>query len=275
MKTSTKNTIITGIFTIISALIGIISFSIGSNVQNNKIESTIKQSGVIDVDQEKPLVEIINKFTNEYTDINNQLNLLNQKYGELVIENNNLKSDNESLTSNINSMQNELDNALKENEKLKLQISELQKSSSIHEETESLGEDIIYTNTLNNIYKIDSSNYELIKGFSDSYGDTYSLAYKFDASKNAYAMFNLDKQYSILTGYVTASQETGSGASMTIEIYGDDNILLKKIDNITKASEAILLGDIKVKDVKKLTINTYNSGEYYCGFIYLADILLK
>lgn len=275
MKTSTKNTIITGIFTVIASIIGIISFSIGGNVQNNKIESTIKQSGVIDVDQEESLAEIINKLTDEYIEINNQVNLLNQKNSELIIENNNLKSDNELLLSNINSTQSELDDILKENEKLKLQISESKKSSNTYGETESLSEETVNQNTLNNIYKIDSSNYELIKGFSDSYGDIYSLAYKFDSSKNAYAMFNLDKKYSTLTGYVTASQDTGSGASMTIEIYGDDNILLKKIDNITKASEPIPLGDIDVKDIKKLTINTYNSGQYYCGFLYLADILLK
>lgn len=267
MKTSTKNTIIAGIFTIAAACIGIISFSVGGNFQNNKIESTIKQSGAISISQEESLTDIINRLTDEYISANKQINLLNQK-------NNNLETDNEMLQTNIDSMQNELNDVLKENEILKSQIAELQKLLDNFDENEKQNENITHTDTLNNIYKIDSSDYELIKGFSDSYGNTYSLAYKFDASKNAYAMFNLDEQYNILSGYVAASQDTGSGAVMVIEIYGDD-ILLKKINNITKSSDAIPLENIEIDGVKKLTINTYNTGAYNCGFVYLTDIELK
>lgn len=274
MKTSTKNTIIAGIFTIIASIIGIISYSIGGNVQSNKIEDAFKQSGIISDDQEESLIETINKLSDNYIEINNQLNLLSKKNSELVIENNNLKSNNELLDSKIDSLQNELENALKENEKLKTQVSENNKLSDDQKDKESPNDEKNYTNTLNNIYKIDSCDYELIKGFTDSYGNTYSLAYKFDASKNAYAIFNLNRQYSILTGYATASQDTGSNAVMTIEIYGDD-VLLKKIDNITKSSDAIPLEDINVSGIKKLTINTYNSGAYYCGFSYLTDVKLK
>ena len=204
-------------------------------------------------------------MTDEYININNQINSLNKKNSELIDENNNLKTD-------INTIQDKLDNTLNENERLKSRIVDVEKSSNNFDQNKN--EDIEYTETLNNIYIIDSVYYELIKGFTDSYGNSYSLAYKFDASNNSYDIFNLNKQYNKFAGYITASQETGRGANMTVEIYGDD-ILLKKFENITKISEAIPLEDIEVNGVKKLTINTYNTGEYPYGYVYLTDIKLK
>lgn len=273
MKTSTKNTILTGIFTIIASIIGIISYNWGENAQTNEILNTVQQSGLTNVNKNDSSVEIVNKLLNEYINLNNKIISLNEEKHELMIKNNTVESENESLRLNITTLQEELDNAVQENEKMTLQLSEGNTDSPIRE-------DVIkdkkptYKNNLSEIYIIDSSYYETIKGFSDSYGNSYSLAYQFDASNNAYAKFNVDKKYQVLTGYVTASPNTGKGANMTIEIYGDD-ILLTRITNITKETEAIPLDNINITDIKKLTINTYNTGAYNYGYLYIADAKLN
>lgn len=51
MKTSTKNTIIAGGFTIAASIIGLVSFCAGENEQSSKVNTTIGQSGIITINQ--------------------------------------------------------------------------------------------------------------------------------------------------------------------------------------------------------------------------------
>lgn len=265
MKTSTKNTIIAGVFTIIASAIGTVSYNIGRNEQNSEIQNTIQQSGFMNVDRNDSSIDIVNKLLNEYISMNNKIIELNKEKNDLIINNNDIKSENEMLILKKNDLQEKLDNILQENSTIKNSNDE---TNSITNE-----EKIKFKAILNDIYVIDSYYYKTMKGFSDSYGNSYSMAYQFDASNNAYAKYNIDNKYHFLTGYVTASSNTGRKVNMTIEIYGDD-VLLKKIENINKETEAIHLDDIDISDTKKLTINTYNTGEYSYGYLYIADVKL-
>ncbi len=270
MKTSTKNTIIGGVFTVIAAIIGTISFSKGKEVQGNIIEAAISKSGIITINQDESSSEIIDRLLDEYVKLQNDYNNIFVEYTDLKNEYDSLNQTNEMLNVDKNELKEELNHKTEEIEKLMSQISESD-SSDLKED---INNNPIF---IKNIVKDDSYYYKEQERFVDNFGNTYPLVYRFDASNNAFAKFSLNQKYSILTGNITLSKNTGNNALMIVEIYGDNYELLKRVENISKSSMSapISLGNIDVSEVNKLTINAYNSGDYPDGFLYLTDVELQ
>lgn len=134
--------------------------------------------------------------------------------------------------------------------------------------------DYVDWSTLTEKTLIDSSRFTPgISLFIDSFGNLHNESYYFDASNNAFAMYNLNKSHTKITGAIATSSTTGSGASMTVSIYCDDKLVLTK-SGITKQSAAIDF-DIDVSNVQTIKIVTSNQGEYSNGSVYLTDIVLK
>ncbi len=101
MKTSTKNAIISGIFTVSAAIIGIISFSIGKENQDNKIETTINQSGVITINQSENSIDTIERLLDEYISLQTDFNDMNIKYTELKNDFDTIKTENDNLFNQL------------------------------------------------------------------------------------------------------------------------------------------------------------------------------
>lgn len=80
MKTSTKNALITGLFSVISAIVGL---GAGMNIQNSKIESAIVQSGMITVNQNGTSTEIVLQLLNDYKEANDRIIKLNETIEKL------------------------------------------------------------------------------------------------------------------------------------------------------------------------------------------------
>lgn len=187
----------------------------------------------------------------------------------LSTEYQNIKNQNDVLLSEISSLQKELEILTTENETLKSQSNNAE--SFIDQPKTNKSNCINLYDTL----KIDSSHYEIIRNFPDSTGNIYHMVYKFDASLNAYAKFKLEQSYNTLSGYILTGLNIGNDVDMTIEIFGDEDIILKRIEHITKDSGTIPLESIDISGIEKLTISTYNTGNFFCGYLYLADIILE
>ncbi len=126
---------------------------------------------------------------------------------------------------------------------------------------------------LNDFTVIDSDEYEYKNHlFTDNFGGLHDGVNYFDASNDAYALFNLNSSMEKFKGTITTFENTGDGASMSIKIYADDKLVLEKT-GVTKRTNNIPF-EIDVTGVKVLKIVTSNEGEYSCGWIYVADDML-
>lgn len=127
MENSTKNVLITGGFTLIAAAIGTISYSVGKNVQDYRMETTINQSGVITINNNENSIEAIEQILNKYVEIN-------QTYNDQLQDNDNLKNkilenSSLSLTDSNNSLNNIIEQLLDEYEKKELEINNLSETN--------------------------------------------------------------------------------------------------------------------------------------------------
>jgi len=123
--------------------------------------------------------------------------------------------------------------------------------------------------SLDSVPLIDSSRYEVISGvFTDSFGYTYDGAYQFNTYNDTYAVYNIDKRFSVFSGSIVASQETDSGASITIAIYVDDKLAYTRT-GYTKTTGKIDFS-VDVDGATKLTISTSRMGGY-SNYVYIVD----
>jgi len=93
METSTKNALITGAFSIITALIGTISFSFGKEVQNNRVEKIINQRGIITVNENEETADSLNRLLDEYIALKNDFNIVSNEYNDLLEKVNNFEGE--------------------------------------------------------------------------------------------------------------------------------------------------------------------------------------
>lgn len=116
----------------------------------------------------------------------------------------------------------------------------------------------------------DSSNWnELSKGITTPTGKTYTKNVLFlDASLDAYVTYNLNKNYTKLTGKLVTSTRTGGG-NFTVAFYGDGK-LLKKYTGITNSNQNKSVS-VDVTNVKKLKIVGSNQGSWSYGWVFLVD----
>lgn len=109
---------------------------------------------------------------------------------------------------------------------------------------------------LSQVVVIDSKSYEYTSDlYTDSFGNTYDGRHYFNASYDAYAVYNLEGKYSAFSGTIVANQGTDSDAVMTVAIYLDDDLVYTKTE-FTKRTGAVKFS-IDVRGVTKLEIRTY------------------
>jgi len=111
---------------------------------------------------------------------------------------------------------------------------------------------------------VDSVGYSYKSGeFTDSFGNVHKDgAYVFDASyADAYAVYNLNGEYSLTDLYVTATPDTSSESSFTVRVFLDDE-LAGEITDFKKTSGKMLIS-IDAEGAEKLEIRVYNCETNY------------
>ena len=83
MKTSTKNVIITGIFTVIAGFTGV---AVGYNFQDSEVRDVMKQNGLVNINYEDLSYEVLIKLIEAYIDNVNKLEEKNEKEKEELIK---------------------------------------------------------------------------------------------------------------------------------------------------------------------------------------------
>ncbi len=112
---------------------------------------------------------------------------------------------------------------------------------------------------LNTLTVIDSANYSCKQGeFTDSYGNIHKDgACVFDASyEDAYAVYTLNGEYSLIDLYVIATPETSSESVFAVRVYIDDE-LAGEITDFKKTSGKMLIS-IDAEGAEKLEIRVDN-----------------
>lgn len=109
--------------------------------------------------------------------------------------------------------------------------------------------------TLSEIVVIDSGNCgSNVRMGVDAYGELYFDYYSFDARRGAYAMYNLNKEYSTFSGYIFPQRNAANNASIDVKILADETVVYTK-SGIKNTTEAIPF-EIDVSNVKTLKIMT-------------------
>lgn len=108
---------------------------------------------------------------------------------------------------------------------------------------------------LETIHIIDSKNYSYSEdGYVDSFGNTYTGYHFFEDidSGDTYALFNLNQEYTTISGTIAASEETAAEDTFFIKISCDGKKAYEK-HNITKVTDPVDF-TVDVKNCKKLEI---------------------
>lgn len=108
---------------------------------------------------------------------------------------------------------------------------------------------------------------------SDRYGNSYTDGISFDASRGAYALYNLNKKYSSFETTIFVSEKASNGKDISIIIYLDGEVAHTEI-NITEESGPIHL-TLDVEEVSTMKIETANDGTPAYGFLILGDPRFK
>lgn len=120
---------------------------------------------------------------------------------------------------------------------------------------------------------VNSGNYTAGDTITTPHGKAYRDVLYFDASLNAYSVYDLGKKYGTLTGKIVTSSQSNTGGSYGITFYGDGKVL-KRYTGITTADKDKSFS-ISVNGIKTLRIETENTGEWSCGWLYLVDSRLS
>lgn len=124
--------------------------------------------------------------------------------------------------------------------------------------------------TLKNITIVSSNEVEVKKDVvKDRYGNIYDGGVLYDASKDAYGLYNLSGKYTTFKATAFVAMEASNGKNMSISIYVDEKLVLHK-DEITEESQPIDIS-VDVTGGQTLRIVTKNDGSYSNGFIYFGN----
>lgn len=151
----------------------------------------------------------------------------------------------------------------------------LEESKSIYSNNESLNnayEDIKSKMpiTLFNITTVSSDNIKtLTDPIKDRYGNIYDGGILYDASLDAYGLYNLNCEYTKFEATSFVSTEAENGKKISMAIYVDDKLEYYK-DNITEETQPLKIS-IDISDNKTMRIVTSNEGSYSCGWLILSN----
>ncbi|MCD8108278.1 MAG: NPCBM/NEW2 domain-containing protein [Oscillospiraceae bacterium] len=127
---------------------------------------------------------------------------------------------------------------------------------------------------LSDLIIVNSSRVETVSSaITDRWGNYYDGAVKYDASYDAFALYNLNDSYTEFTATVFVSTEATSGKNMSIAIYVDDSLVYYK-DSITEESMPFTIS-IDVTNATTMKIVTDNAGSFNSGILYFADAVLS
>lgn len=128
--------------------------------------------------------------------------------------------------------------------------------------------------SLNDTFVIDSSDCEISdRLFVDAFGNVHNEYIKLNGNDEDYILHNLDKKYETLSGCFVVGQDTGSNASINVDMYLDDTLIYSQ-ENITRQTAQIDF-ELDVSDGSILKIMTSDkNGEYYAK-LFVADTVLE
>lgn len=247
MKTSTKNVIISGIFTISAAIIGTISYSIGKEKQDNKIETTINQSGVITINQSENSIDTIERLLDEYISLQKAFNDINVKYVKLKNDYDNILSYNE----NANSLNVSLEE-INQNQEL----IQNNNATEIFDATES-SEEIVNLTTLidvglNNHLEPLSETYSM-DSYGNSYKTGYNVVYSREFDQISIAKYRLNGEYNQCMGSMAYCMNAYKEGYIILNFYDENDNLLYKTDKADYNTEYFDF-NFSVENVKILKI---------------------
>ena len=269
MSNTIKAAIITGIATIVSAVIGV-SFGKSSEQKNIQYEIHTAMGDVVNVTSNNNEVTINNvkDLVDEY------LNVLAQK--ESLLNGKQDQNVNDQLKNEISKLQSELENLEAKNSELETENSELEAKNSELEaknsELEAKNSELETENSELEAKTISIFTLETFRGkggwrnstysqssFTDTYGNKYQSAYEalhiWDGSYTYYnpPVYLLDKKYSKCQGQLAwPKEDKDKNGYIWIEFYADDELLYttEKIG----ADDRALTFEFDVTNVEKLKI---------------------
>jgi len=247
---------------IVCAVVGAAGGGILENWQNMQQNSEINISIKNVLDPEKEGISI---SADLQTNTNNLITAYETAQQELEKQNNKVNT----LQSDSQQMQDQIANLKDENAKLK---DFLLKDNQYIDDLDDLVIVKPTSDKLRDLYLIDSDKYDVVEGMRDLYGDTHSVSYKLHPHSTAWAKFRLDSKYDTFNAAIATNQDTGEDVQISVEIYADD-VLIKRIDNITRETNLIQVGPVSVHNVKILTIKalTLEGNSYDGGYCYITD----
>lgn len=125
------------------------------------------------------------------------------------------------------------------------------------------------TRKLGEIRLSTSKSYERLNDFQDVRNYPHEDAYKFDASLDSFAIYDLRGSFDKFEAKLVTGKDTGDGVKLNMEIYLDDRLAFQ-FYGIPKKSAPIPIS-LDLSGVRTMKIITSNSGSFSCGFCYLID----
>lgn len=255
-----KKDIITKILVpILCAVIGAAGGSIATS-HYLKNEISIQISNVIDSSSGAPtsntnvnvsdLLSAYENIAQENVSNSEEISTLKDENRELQKDLQNLQGEHEQSLDTLNSLEIYNSELLVENEKLK---AFLLKDNTYANDVDDL---VVVKQTskhLSDLYVIDSERYSTVEMLEDSYGNTHSVSYGFDARNLAWVEYKLNGEYDIFNARIVTTKSTGRNAKLSVEIYVDDS-LAARADNITRENAYYDLGPVVISGGSKLTV---------------------
>ena len=232
MKTSTKNVIITGIFTLIAGLGGCFA---ERSIQNNKIENTVVQSGIITINENESALETVDRLLNEYFKIQTEVSDLRVTNENL---NNKIKNLEMSLKSEKTNFESDIFSDTNSNTD-----PEVKSEKALFDDDPYMKEGILLYMRNNDKSTVFNNGYVYDTGFRMvSNGVEYQkgMAVTPNSSKQASLYYNLGEEYSFLSGKAAFEDKYSERADKkySLYFYGDNEL----IDSFT-----IVKGELPIK----------------------------
>lgn len=124
--------------------------------------------------------------------------------------------------------------------------------------------------SLSNIVTISSECIEVLSDpIKDRYGNVYDGGVQYDASYNAFGLYNLDKKYTKFNATAFVSTEAKNGKKISISIYLDNKLAFYK-DGITEETKPLEIS-LDVSNASTMRISTSNEGSFSYGRLIFAD----
>lgn len=114
-----------------------------------------------------------------------------------------------------------------------------------------------------------SQSYSRVRDFRDPSGYPYDDAYRFDASLDSFAIYDLRGNLNRFEAKFVAGRDTGDSARLNMQIFLDDRLAFQ-FTGLTKNSGSIPIS-LDLSGVRTMKIITSNSGKSSNGFCYLID----